>query len=184
MAPRSITLILLLLSVSAFAAPRQNPGTILDAVKHFLSGEVAGSSGTVELQINAADLRLSLPECSQLEPFTPPGARLLGSTTVGVRCIGDLPWTIYLPVQIVVTGYYLAAAHPLEPGQTLSRDDLVVKEGDLTQLPSGILSVPAQAIGKVIVSKLADGEPLCMEMMQKLSIAQKPQPLKIALREP
>ena len=160
MSPRLIIFVLLLVSASAFAAARQDQGAILDAVKNFLRHEISGFPGTVELEINAADMRLSLPACAQLQAFIPDGARLTGNTSVGVRCLGESPWTIVLPVRIQVTGYYLAAAHQIERGRTLRQDDLVVKEGDLTQLPQGILSLPAQAIGKVMTISVATGDAL------------------------
>ena len=42
--------------------------------------------------------------------FMPTGARLWGRTTVGVRCAGERPWTIYLQARVSLHAtYYLAA---------------------------------------------------------------------------
>ncbi len=178
MFPRSIIWVLLLLTTSVFAAARQNTGAILDTVKDFLRHEISGLPGTVELQINAADMRISLPDCAQLQAFIPDGAKLSGNTSVGVRCLGDSPWTIVLPVQIQVTGYYLVAAHPLAPGQILRKDDVVFREGDLTQLSPGILSVPAQAVGRATAISIASGEILHQDMMRTPQMLQSNQRLK------
>ena len=180
---RIAAITLLLLSAPAIAVPRQNPGPILDAIKRFLSSEVANQNGTLELQINAADLRLSLPECTQLQVFIPPGSKPSGKTSVAVRCVGNESWIISLPVQIAITGYYLAVAHELEPGHVLCRGDLVVKEGDLAQLPPDILSFPEQALGKTVTARLAGGEPLQSHMMQEWDIAKQTLLFKTALRE-
>lgn len=166
MFPRSIIWVLLLLTTSVFAAARQDTGAILDTVKNFLRHEISGLPGTVELQINAADMRISLADCAQLQAFIPDGASLTGDTSVGVRCLDGTPWIIVLHVHIQVTGYYLVAARPIAPGQTLRKDDLVIMEGDLARLPADVLNAPAQAIGKVTATSIASGAALHPDMMR------------------
>ena len=179
---RSIAFALLLMSSSVFAAARQDAAAIHKAVEDFLRSESAGLPGRVELQVSAVDPRLALPDCAQLQPFTPAGSRLWGRTSVGVRCLGATPWTIYLPVQIQVTGSYLVAARTLTQGQTLGQNDFVFRVGDLTQLPQGVLLVPAQAIGKVMANSIASGEPLRQDMVRAPLILQSNQPVKIISR--
>ena len=184
MSLRSIAFALLLMSASAIAADRQDAVAIHQAVEEFLRSESAGMPGKVEWQISAVDPRLVLPDCAQLQPFTPPGSRPWGKTSIGVRCLGTTPWTIYLPVQIKVTGNYLVAARPLSQGQTLGQDDMTFRVGDLTQLPPGILVAPALAIGKVMANSIASGEPMRQDMMRAPMILQSNQPVKIISRGP
>ena len=50
-----------------------------------------------DIRIRPLDQRLRLSQCeTPLEAFLPPGARLYGKTTVGVRCTGDKPWKIFV----------------------------------------------------------------------------------------
>jgi flagella basal body P-ring formation protein FlgA len=78
------------------------------------------------------------------------GSRLWGKTTVGIRCLGPTPWTVYVPVQIRIAGNYLVAARQLAPGQVVAAADLLPQSGDLGALPAGVLTDPAQAIGKTV----------------------------------
>ncbi|MFY9329904.1 MAG: flagellar basal body P-ring formation chaperone FlgA [Georgfuchsia sp.] len=182
MSLRSIAFALLLVSASAFAAPHQDPAAIHKAVDNFLRSQNVGLPGEVELQISPVDPRLMLPDCAQLQPFTPAGARPWGRTSIGVRCLGATPWTIYVAVQIQVTGNYLVAARSLAQGHILRQDDLVFRVGDLAQLPPGILVEPAQGIGKVMANSIASGEPLRQDMMRAPLILQSNQPVKIISR--
>ncbi|RAE77565.1 flagellar basal body P-ring formation protein FlgA, partial [Burkholderia multivorans] len=54
-----------------------------------------------------------LAACTTLEPFLPTGARLWGRTTVGVRCAGERPWTVYLQAKVTVHATYYVAARQI-----------------------------------------------------------------------
>ncbi len=166
MSLRSITCVLFFVSVSVAAAPRQEANALLAAVKNFVLHSNAGARGTIEMEVNAVDLRLSLPDCAELQAFRPDGAGLTGSTSVGVRCVGATSWTVVLPVRIQVTGYYFAAAHPIERGQVLRREDFVAREGDLTQLPPDALNTLVEVVGKVTAISIASGEALQPTMIR------------------
>jgi flagella basal body P-ring formation protein FlgA len=175
---------LLLMLSSAFAAERQDASGIRKTVETFLRQETTGLPGEVGVQVGAVDERLGLAPCAQLQPFVPPGARLWGNTTVGVRCIGANAWTVYVPVQIKVTGTYLTAARPLSQGQVLGPDDLVARTGELTQMPAGVLLQPAQALGKAMTSGISGGEPLRADMLRAPTILQSNQPVKVLAKGP
>ena len=175
---------LLLASASLFAAERQDAGAIHQAVEAFLRQESAGLPGKVDVEVNAVDSRLSLPRCTQLQPFIPPGAKLWGRTSVGVRCLGANPWSIYLPVQIRVTGVYLAAARPIGQGQMLAADDVVASTGELTQMPLGVLVSPTQAIGRVMVNSIVGGQALRQDMLRSPVIVLSNQPVKLVSKGP
>lgn len=173
---------LVLLSLSTWAAERQDASLIGKAVSDFLRTETRGLPGQADFQVSAVDERLFLPRCPQLQAFTPPGARLWGSTSIGVRCAGEAAWTIYLPVRIRVTGNYLAAARPLAQGQILSAQDVTLRTGDLTQMPQGVLVEPAQAVGKLMVIGIASGQALRMDNLRAPQILQSNQPVKLVAR--
>lgn len=152
-----LTALLLVAAAPVWAAPRLDPSVIIATVESFVLHQSSGLQGTVELQVNAIDLRLSLPDCTQLQAFTPDGAPLSGNTSIGVRCLDASQWTVLLPVKVWVVGDYIVAAHTIEQGQTVRQEDLVYTEGDLTQLPRETVKIAAQAIGKVADIKIASG---------------------------
>ncbi|MGW4579226.1 RcpC/CpaB family pilus assembly protein [Rhodococcus aetherivorans] len=54
----------------------------------------------------------------------------------------------------------VVAARDLRPGQTLTADDVTVVERDSSQLPSGALTDPAEAIGHTLAGPVPAGEAL------------------------
>ncbi len=47
-----------------------------------------------------------------------------------------------------VQAQYLVAAGPLVQGQQVTQQDMLFESGDLTQLPAGIFTDMAQAVGR------------------------------------
>lgn len=54
----------------------------------------------------------------------------------------------------------VVAARDLRPGQTLTVDDVTVTERDASQLPSGALTDPAEALGHTLAGPVPAGEVL------------------------
>ncbi|MEA3118689.1 MAG: flagellar basal body P-ring formation protein FlgA, partial [Paraburkholderia sp.] len=107
-----------------------------------------------------------LAACTTLVPFMPPGARVWGSTTVGVRCAGARPWTIYLQARVSLAATYYLAAHPIAPGALLTPADLTTREGDLSGLPHTIVTDASQAVGAVALAPIGAGTPLRQDMLR------------------
>lgn len=160
------TLLLAGVSASSFGAKRQEIPSILKAVENYVRGETAGFPGQVSISVGAVDPRLNLPACQALELFIPAGDRLWGQATVGVRCNSQTPWTVYVPVSVKVMANVVHAARPLAQGQPVSATDVTVQKADLAQLPAGILTEPAQAVGKTLVSSIASGQPLRQDLLR------------------
>ncbi|MEF8711245.1 MAG: flagellar basal body P-ring formation chaperone FlgA [Candidatus Accumulibacter propinquus] len=130
------------------------------ALDHYLRIQTQGLPGKVSYSIGKLDQHTQLAACSAFEPFLPPGSRLWGNATVGIRCLGPSAWTVYVPVQVRIAGNYLLTARRLTPGQIVTTTDVVTQSGDLGALPASILTDPAQAIGKTVRNGVAAGQPL------------------------
>ncbi|WP_345812189.1 flagellar basal body P-ring formation chaperone FlgA [Paraburkholderia sp. PREW-6R] len=147
---------------------QQDPEAIRSVALAFLQQQSTGLPGTVEISVAAAFPR-GLAACTGLVPFMPSGARLWGRTTVGVRCAGEHPWTIYLQARISLHATYYLAARAMAPGEVLSAADLVARDGDLAGLPQAIVTDPSQAIGSVTLTRVAGGMPLRRDMLRSAS---------------
>jgi flagella basal body P-ring formation protein FlgA len=175
-----IARILLLAAVTAVASlaaradslPRQDLAVLERTVVKYLQIETAGLPGQTSFRAGPIDPHLSLNACPVPEAFLPSGARLWGNSTVGVRCSGDKPWTVFVPVQVHVIGEYLVTARPLSPGQTIAASDIAPRSGDLTLLPAGILTDPGQIIGKTPTSSLGAGQTLRNELLRAPMVVQ------------
>jgi flagellar basal body P-ring formation protein FlgA len=157
--------------IRAAATPLTDPSLSQDgesiraAALVFLTQQAAGLPGKPEITVAQVFPR-GLAACVTLEPFMPPGARKWGHTTVGMRCSGEHPWTLYLQAHVSVQATYYLAARAMAPGEVLTSADLVSREGDLTTMPQAIVTDPSQAVGAVTLSRLAAGFPLRSDLLR------------------
>lgn len=94
--------------------------------------------GRSEIKLGQLDPRLKLKTCNRaLQAFMPPGGRVTGNTTIGVRCDDETGWNIYIPARIDVFGRVLIARQPLSRGSILQDTDVELVERNLANLPYG-----------------------------------------------
>lgn len=152
------------------SAPRPATGnTVGDAIRataeQFLRQQTVGLPGQIGIAVNPVSPR-GLAACTGLEAFLPPGTRLWGRTMVGVRCLGERPWTLYVQAHISVHATYYVAARDIAPGQTIEQPDLVARDGDLANLPRSVVTDPAQAVGALAQNRITAGLPLRQDMIR------------------
>lgn len=162
------------------AVPAQE--RLTGAIDDYLRTQVKGLPGKVSYRIGALDPRIHLAACSAYEPFLPAGARLWGKATVGVRCLGPASWTVYVPVEVSISGSYFVSTRPLAPGQPIAAGDIVERQGDLGGLPGTIVTDAEQAIGKTPKSGIGAGQPLRNDLLLAPWAVQQGQTVKLISR--
>ncbi|KVG25160.1 flagellar basal body P-ring formation chaperone FlgA [Burkholderia diffusa] len=162
---------------------QQDPDTIRRTALAFLQQQVAGLPGKTTATVAAAFPR-GLAACTTLEPFLPTGARLWGRTTVGVRCAGARPWTVYLQAKVAVQATYYVAARQIAPGEPLTAADLVARDGDLTVLPLAVITDPAQAVGATALARISAGLPLRQDMLKSAASVSAGQTVRVVAAGP
>lgn len=177
---RAILLIILLAGNTAFA----QHDVVTNAVDQLLRTQTRGLPGRVSYTIGQLDPRTQLTPCPAVEAFLPPGNRLWGRITVGVRCVAEGGWTVYVPAQVSITANFLVSARPLSPGQILGINDVVTQSGDLATLPGGILTDVQQALGKTVKNGIAAGQPLRADMLAAPLVVQQGQSVKVISKGP
>ena len=155
-------------AAAAVPAGQQDGESVRSTALAFLQQQSAGLPGKITITVAPAFPR-GLASCTTLVPFMPPGARLWGRTTVGVRCAGERPWTLYLQARVSLEATYYLAARQIEPGAVLSPADLMTREGDLANLPRTIVTDPSQAVGAVALARIGAGSPLREDMLRSAS---------------
>lgn len=163
------------------AEPRQDLALLKQTAEQFLLTQANGLPGEVKVTVGAIDPRLKLPVCPVPEAFLPPSSKAWGKTTVGVRCTVPTNWTIYVSAQIRVHGEYIAATAPLAQGQTIGPGDIATVKGDLTNLPSGVITDASQAIGRTAASTIALGAPLRQDALRNQQAIQQGQAVRVVL---
>lgn len=157
--------ILLLLAQPAWADAQQDRAEISAAVETFVRAQASALPGQVTVKVGEIDRRIALPACPELEVFLPAGGKLLGNGTVGVRCpAGKKAWKLFVPVHVTVITNLLIANKPLQQGQVLRAEDIASQGGELAQ--TGILTNPAQAVGKILKYSIGAGQVLKQDMLR------------------
>ncbi|SKC54126.1 flagellar basal body P-ring formation chaperone FlgA [Paraburkholderia hospita] len=146
-------------------AGQQDGEAIRRAALAYLQQQSAGLPGKVDISVATVFPR-GLAACTTLEPFLPTGARVWGRTTVGVRCSGERPWTLYLQAKVSIHATYFLASRSIAPGELLSAADLIARDGDLTLLPQAVITDPAQAVGSMSLMRVSAGLPLRRDMLK------------------
>ncbi|KAA0083807.1 flagellar basal body P-ring formation protein FlgA [Paraburkholderia sp. T12-10] len=149
-------------------AGQEDGETIRRAALAFLQQQTVGLPGKIGIKVMRTFPR-GLGACTTLEPFMPTGARLWGRTTVGVRCAGAKPWTLYLQAQISIEATYYLAAHQIESGAMVTAEDLLARDGDLSNLPRAIITDPSQAVGSTALVRINAGMPLRQDLLKSAS---------------
>ncbi len=174
-----LSAILFAVTATAFGAPRQDVDAIRQAVHRFVTDETRTLPGTVSVEVQPPDNRLQLVPCASLQPYIPPGIRLWGRTSVGVRCAGPDTWSLTLGVVVKVQGNAVFTARPVARGQQIQAADIAVRPADLAQLPAGILTTGDQALGQYASVSLAAGLPVRGDMLHGERVVQSGQTVRL-----
>ncbi len=158
---------------------RQNLIAVKTKITEFLETQTIGYPGKVSVYTGAIDPNLKLVQCPDVQVFLPTGSRAWGKTSVGVRCNAPSVWTIYVQARVSVLAQYLVAAAPLAQGQVVTNQDLLFESGDLTQLPAGVFTDQAQAIGRTVNISMNAGTVLRQEMLKISPVVQQGQTVKL-----
>lgn len=179
---------MILMVLSAGLHARQDPVPVTRAIEDFLQRETKGLSGQIRFETATSGFAVDnhLTPCRHpIEVSLPPGARAWGHIHLTVRCPPNDKnggWRVFVPVHIRVFADYLVSLRPIALGQTLSESDIARQQGDLSELPAGVLTEPRQAIGQVATASLSAGQPLRQDILRPAFIIRQNQTVKIISR--
>jgi flagella basal body P-ring formation protein FlgA len=168
-----------LVATPVTAAPLQNHDSIVEAARVHITAEARASHGAdhrIEVSVSRPDPRLRLPACEfPLETFMGPGARALGNSTVGVRCNGSTPWSLFVPVNVAVHANIVVLDRPLGRGSMITAGDLRMEERNLATLPMGYVTDPTQIEGTQARRTLGAGTVLTPNAVEAPRLVQRGQ---------
>lgn len=138
----------------------QDPEAIRQAARQFALGMVASEGTEARVEAAPLDRRLRLPACEKpLAAFASPGGKSATRPSIGVRCDGPSPWSLYVAVTVERPGRVVVTTRPVNRGQILAPEDLRLAERDLGELHGGYLTTLDQALGQRAMRDLpADAE--------------------------
>lgn len=142
------------LLMSSWAQAITSPQTIQSTVHRYmqklLKEQRLGNANhqRIEFDVARIDPNLRMPSCSNKLSLKKNDTRLLGRTSIRVRCNGNQPWQIYVPVTIKAYQKVVTATAPLTRAQRLDASVIKLSEKEVSRLTQGYFSSLEQVIGK------------------------------------
>ena len=162
----------------------QSLTAIRDTAYAFLMTQHRNRSEPPQIQLRDLDPRLRLAQCAApLEAFLPGGAKTVGSTSIGVRCPGSKPWTVYQSATVQVFDQVLVASRFLSKGTILNAADLRSERRELSGLPGGYETAPAQLIGKQLRQALMAGAEIAPQAVKVVPAIRRGETVTIVSRQ-
>ena len=159
-------------AAAGFAATSAAATPLADELRQFADREVASAAGDMEITVGELDPRVKLAPCARYEPFLPPGSRLWGRSTMGVRCVEGATWVVYIPIQVRVYSPALVAARPLVRNQPLTADDLRIERVELTAIANPVLTPNDEFAGSRLTRSVAAGETITRTILRSPAVVQ------------
>lgn len=152
-------LLLLCLPLTATGEDIQSLDSIRDAIESYALEELVQDPTRDTVSVGRLDPRLRLQQCdAPLQAFRNPGNRRGGRSTVGVRCTGSQPWTIYASVQVESRAIALAINRAMGRGERIQAQDLTETEINVAELPHGHYGDAERLIGMQLRRSVRAGE--------------------------
>lgn len=168
---KSYCLVMLLLvsqalGTVAWAKAYQSHESIRQAVTHFVASELSDSQN-VQAVVGKLDNRLRLKQCGQeLEAFWPPGARMQGRGSIGVRCDDAKPWRMFVRVEIKIFKDVLVLKAPKVRGESLEMNDVRFERKEVTRLGDRYLTDVSLVSGYTLKRAVKAGTLLHLRMLK------------------
>lgn len=160
----------------------QDVAEIRRQAETFLQAHGATLPGISTFSIGKLEANPTRPACSALNTRFANGAKTYGKTTLRVSCEDEVRWAMHVPVQIDVQVAYLVSGNLLSQGQILVESDIQQKNGNLADLPNGILTDRAQAIGQVAAVPITPGQMLRTQLLRAPYVVQVGQAVRVLSR--
>ena len=168
------------LTLSASRAHGAQP-PLQDTLRQFADRELDTSAGEMEVTIGDLDPRLNLAPCARYEPFLPPGTKLWGRATLGVRCVEGANWVVYVPIQVRVYAPALVAARALPRNHAIAPDDVRIERLELTAIANPVVTATEPYAGERLTRAVLPGEPITRTILRTPPVVQPGDPVRVVI---
>lgn len=127
--------------------------------------------GSAHVSIMPLDKRLNMAACtSKLNAFTKKTTVDMGKQTIGVKCYGPVPWTVYVQAEIKVFKQTVIAAKPLAAGHVLEAGDIKFSTVDISQFRKGFVKSKQEVLGQQLKYPLAMGAVISPSALKSMKV--------------
>ena len=147
------------------SAEVQSHKSLQATVVQFLKAELKDTIDT-EITLQPLDRRLRLHKCSiPLQAFRPLENRRFGKVTVGVRCVGEKPWKIFVGAHIHIYKHVWISKQPLTRNKLIGEGDIRKERRDITKLTNGFIHAKESLAGMEIKRNIQAGQAITRSML-------------------
>ncbi len=126
------------------------------------------------------DPRLRLARCTQPLAATVPANGVRSARfTAEVRCDGNQPWRLYLPVRVTSTRPVVVASRALARDTVLAPGDVRLADSAPASVPAGALHDPALAVGRVLRRPADEGQALTVSQLEAPTLVRRGQEVSV-----
>ena len=150
-------------------------------VTRYLKAEFESKPGNASFELGPLDPRLRLPRCTKalrVDPRTTASAGM--HQRVAVRCEGEKPWALYVPVTITRSLPVVVAARAVGRGAPLTPDMVEVATRRVDGVHGEYFTSPAQVTGMSARRPLSPGHVLGPRDLEVATVVQRGQRVTIA----
>lgn len=174
-----------LLACAPAARAGQDLAELHERARAFLLAQQAPPHDAVRIEVDELDPRLRLPDCPvPPEAFLPPGARVQGNTSVGLRCPQPPGWKLVLGATVAVAREVVVATRPLRRGEWLTAGDVRLQRSDVARLGGGFETDPRRVVGRQLLAPLAAGAVIAPLALADAAAVRRGERITVLLRTP
>lgn len=163
--------------------PTQSAAVITNKVIEFLSQQASNYPGSAHITVDTPRLQRH-PACRELQVFLSGGQRLRPRMSISVRCLAPEPWTTRVQATLAINGFFYVPNRTLEPGETVSLDDIIPREGDILSVGRGVVVDPSQLIDYVVTRRIPAGTPVKASSLRNPMSVERGQMVRTQARGP
>ena len=136
-----------------------------------------------KVEIRPVDGRLNLSSCGQpIEVLPDPSSRTLGQVSVGIRCNGLKPWTLYIRGVVSTEQSLPVLASSLTRGDIISEQDLEYRLVTVTSSTAGYITKSSNIVGMELRRPLAAGSKFKSSDLKAPTIIERGQTVDLVAR--
>ncbi len=135
------------------------------SVLNFVKQQYAADED-VDVSVGRLDQRLRLSRCTTaLAAAWAPGSAAAGRTTVSIRCNGERPWKLYVPVRVALQQNVAVTTRPMIRGERIGPGDLVLEKRPVGRQQDMVIHNLALVRGYFVNNTLPAGKVVQVRML-------------------
>lgn len=147
----------------------QSHEDIIKAASDFVSFSMGDNKDNIKVSFKSLDRRLQLSKCADpLIAFWPPGAKIAGHTTVGIRCNdNNKPWKIFITASIKQFAEVWVTKASVARGTLISKENSILDWREISHVNTQYYSHEQSPVGLIAKRPLRMGDILNTQALEK-----------------